>query len=69
MPRSSQQDTPSRSSPGAPGEHYEIDQLSSARIQGRHMGYFARRLADPGVSTGDDDDLSGQIWDVILRVL
>ena len=57
-----------RSSPEVPEHMPNGDQLDGIRVR-RGSGYLACSLADTGVSSSDDDDLSGQIRDVLLREL
>jgi len=68
VPHFSQRDTPSRSSPGVPGKRYEVISSAESKSKGGRFN-LACRLANSCVSSGDDDNLPGQIWDVLHREL
>ena len=67
MPRFVQRDTTSRSSPEAPNAKRYDATSARQNLSLKGNGYLACSLANTSVSPGDDDDLPGQIRDVLLR--
>ena len=47
----------------------DTERSTRQNVDPKGNGYLACSLANTSVSSGNDDDLSGQIWDVLLREL